>query len=95
MVMVGVFPEYVAKRPFAEENHPVQTFGLDRQNESFGIRVQIRRTRWQLHRLDIHRAEQAIEVSIELAVPVVNQIRAIMVYQHAFIDIRDMKSLHG
>ena len=57
MIMGGVLLEYVAKRPFAEENHPIQTFGFNRQDKSLSVRVQIRRSRWYLHRLDIHRSE--------------------------------------
>ena len=90
MVVRGILLEYMAKRPLAEEYYPVQTFGLDRQNESFGICVQIRRTRWQLHRFDIHRSKQAIEMITELAIPVVNQIPAVIVHEHAFFDIGDI-----
>ena len=57
MVMSRVLFEYIVNRPLAEENHPVQTFGFDRQDEAFGIGIQIRRTRRQLHRFYVHRSE--------------------------------------
>ena len=90
MVMGGVLLEYMAKRPLAEENHPIQTFGFNRQDKSLSVRVQIRRSRWYLHRLDIHRSEWRIEVIAELTIPIVHQILAVVFYEHAFFDIGDI-----
>ena len=55
VVMGGILLEHMVKRPFAEKNHSIQAFGFHRQDKALSIRVQIRRTRWQLHRFYLHR----------------------------------------
>ena len=41
VIMGGILLEYMAKRPLAEKNHSIQTFGFDRQDEMilFGERA--------------------------------------------------------
>ena len=42
VVVLKVFSNSATQRRFAEEHHPVQTFGLDRQHKSLRVRVAVR-----------------------------------------------------
>ncbi len=42
VVVLKVFPNSAMQRRFAEEHHPVQTLGLDRQHKSLRVSVAVR-----------------------------------------------------
>ena len=42
VVVLKVFSNSATQRRFAEEHHPVQTLGLDRQHKSLRVRVAVR-----------------------------------------------------
>ena len=49
MIVSGVLASGLSKRSLAEEDHSIKTLILDRPDESFGVRVQVGRTRRQAH----------------------------------------------
>jgi len=52
VIMSGVLTSRFPKRPFPEEDHPVEAFILDRSDEPLGVGVQVGRTRRQADDLD-------------------------------------------
>ena len=62
-----------SKRTFAEKDELVEALALDRENEAFGERVQIRASSGQPNIGDTGILEYAKELLGELFVPVMNQ----------------------
>jgi hypothetical protein len=52
MVVRSKLASSFPKRPFSKEDHPIETFVLDRPDEPLGVRVQVGGSRWQAHGLD-------------------------------------------
>ena len=88
--MSHVFIENMAKCSFSEENNPIETFRFHGQDEPFGVGVQIRRTRRQLHRFNLRRSQQTVKMLAELTIPVADNIPIGILHEHAFIDIGDI-----
>ena len=44
VIVSGVLASGLSKRPFAEEDHAIETFIFDRSDESLGVGVQVRGT---------------------------------------------------
>jgi len=63
------------RRPFAEEDHPIEALVLDRSDKSLGVRVQIGRTVWQAHDFDAGILQESPEHQGELGISVCVQQR--------------------
>ena len=79
VVMRGELASRSPKRPFSEEDHPVETFILDRPDEPFRVGVQVGGTRRQADDLDTGPLQQfskrggILRVAIEDDEPLVRQ----------------------
>lgn len=74
VVVVNVFGDGASQRRFAEVDHPVETLALNRQNESFGKRVQVWTSRRQLAGSNPDSLKNHVESGRELRVPVADLI---------------------
>jgi hypothetical protein len=54
-------------------DHAIETFGLDRSHEAFGLRVGIGRLKWGLHDLDARLFQEGSHGLAPLGVPVTDQ----------------------
>jgi hypothetical protein len=53
------------KRVLSEEDHPLQAGFFDTAHEAFGVAVQVRRSRRQLHRFHAHPGDRGQKLSRE------------------------------
>ncbi len=70
VIMSGILASGFPKRPFSEEDHPMETFVLDRPNEPLGIGVQVGRTRGQPDDLDAGTNQQVSKRDGVLRIPI-------------------------
>ena len=70
MIMSGVLANGLSQRPFAEEDHSIETLILDRPDESLGVGVQVGRTVGQADDFDASVLQEIPERYGELGVPV-------------------------
>ncbi len=70
MIMSGVLASGPSQRPFAEEDHPIETLILDRPDESLGVGVQVGRTIRQAHGFDAGILQEIPERFGELGISV-------------------------
>jgi hypothetical protein len=54
MIVDNELPNGLPQRAFSEQNHPLQAGFFDTAHEAFGVAVQVRRSRRQLHRFHAH-----------------------------------------
>jgi hypothetical protein len=72
--MRNEFRDGLPQGRFPEKDHPLQTGFLDRPHESFGIGIQIRRSRRQLYRLHARAGERLQEFSREQWIPIMDHL---------------------
>ena len=73
VIVSGVLASGLSQRPFAEEDHSIETFILDRPDESLSVGVQVGRTVGQAYDLDIGILQEIPELFGELGIPVEDQ----------------------
>ena len=70
MIVNGVFASGLSQRPFAEEDHSIETLILDRPDESLGVGIQVGRAVWQAHDFDTGILQEIPERLGELGIPI-------------------------
>jgi hypothetical protein len=74
MIVSNEFSDGVPQMSLTEEHELVRTLALDRQDEPFGVGVQVRAVRRQLDTLDASSAEQVTELASEQRIASVDHI---------------------
>lgn len=74
MVMRNELPDSMPKHLLTKDDHPVEAFGFDGENEALRESIQIRRSRGKQNRLDVGCLQEFVKRRHVLAVTVVNQI---------------------
>ena len=88
MIVLDEFADGSPKRPFTDENHPVQAGFLDRPHEALRVRVEIRGTRRQADHLHACGGERLAERHREQRIPIVDQVT--LARQKAIAGIRQV-----
>ncbi len=70
VIMSGVLASRFPKRPFSEEDHPVEALVLDRSDETLRVGVQVGRPVRQAYGLDIGALQKISESGRVLRVPI-------------------------
>ncbi len=70
MIVSGILASRLSQRPFAEEDHSIETLILDRSDESLGVGVQVGRAVRQTYDFDAGILQEIPERDGELGVPV-------------------------
>jgi len=70
VIVSGILASGLSQRPFAEEDHSIETLILDRPDESLGVGVQVRRTIRQAHDFDAGTLQETPERQRKLGIPV-------------------------
>ncbi len=73
VIVSGVLASRLLKRPFSEEDHPVEALILDRPDEPFRVGVQVGGPRGQANDLNAGVLEQIPERRRVLRVPIENE----------------------
>src|SRR5918994_7216707 len=61
IVMRHPFGEDASEMPFIEGNHPIKTLTTSRSDQSFAVRVRLRRRNRRLQYVQPHRIQRAVE----------------------------------
>ena len=70
MIVFDEFPNRPSEVPLADRNHPIETFLFDRSDESFRVRIRIRRPQRRLHDADPRIGEQLSDLLTPFAVAI-------------------------
>ena len=73
MIVSGILASGLPQRPFAEEDHSIETLILDRPDESLGVGVQVGRTVRQAYDFDAGILQEISKSFGELGIPVEDQ----------------------
>src|SRR4029453_15445790 len=73
MIVIDEFPDRPSEVPLADRNHPIETFLLDRSDESFRVCVRIRRLERCLPHAEASLGQQPLHLSTPFPIAIADQ----------------------
>lgn len=73
MIVFDEFPNRPSEVPLADRNHPIETFLFDRSDESFRVRIRIRRLERCLHHAEASLVQQPSHLRTPCPIPIADQ----------------------